>query len=79
MKKALLIGALLTLVACGGRNSHFDSDIPGLTAAVATTAAPGIARTCGNRADSYRATARYEVRTTAIGLANTSFDAQVRC
>lgn len=80
MHKFVLLAALAAALAgCGGRDAHFDSDIPGLTAAVAATMAPSVAATCGMPAESYRASAEYETRTTRIGLTNTSFDARVRC
>ncbi len=79
MKRVLVPTLLSILSGCGGQDFHFDSDITGLTAAVATTVAPNVARTCGSSQDSYRSEATYEVETTSIGLRNSSVDIRIRC
>ncbi len=75
--KSLILLFALILSACGGdipeggtTYGHFSSDIPGLTAAYAATAAAKLERSCAAGSTGGAAAVRVTAQTTELGLIN---------
>ncbi len=75
--KMLALLCVVLLSACGGdipaggtAYGHFSSDIPGLTAAYAATAAAKLERSCAPGSTGGAAAVRVAATTTELGLIN---------